>query len=82
MSKSLVVVVLALLVLTSAMGLKALATQPGVMANTSAPMPPTPWLLANTSAPMPPTPWANTSAPMPPTPWANTSAPMPPTPWR
>ncbi len=70
MSKWLVVVVLALLVLTSAMGLKALAThQPSVMANTSAPMPPTPWLQANTSAPMPPTPWANTSAPMPPTPW-------------
>ena len=79
MSKSLVVVVLALLVLTSAMGLKALVTQPGVIANTTAPMPPTPW--ANTTAPMPPTPWANTTAPMPPTPWANTTAPMPPTPW-
>lgn len=54
MSRWLVVVVLALLVLTSAMGLKVLVTH-SRMANTSAPMPITPW--ANTSAPMPITPW-------------------------
>jgi len=64
MNRWLMVVVLVLLVLTSAMGLNALA-------NTGAPMPPTPWSVANTGAPMPPTPWlaANTGAPMPPTPW-------------
>lgn len=54
MSRWLVVAVLALLVITSAMGLKALVTH-SRMANTSAPMPITPW--ANTSAPMPITPW-------------------------
>jgi len=70
MNRWLMVVVLVLLVLTSAVGLNALATHV-TLANTSAPMPPTPWLVANTSAPMPPTPWL----------WANTSAPMPPTPW-
>jgi hypothetical protein len=70
MNRWLMVVVLVLLVLTSAVGLNALATR-STLANTSAPMPPTPWLVANTSAPMPPTPWL----------WANTSAPMPPTPW-
>ena len=80
MSKWLVVVVLALLVLTSAMGLKALSTP--ALANTTAPVPPTPWMLANTTAPVPPTPWMNTTAPVPPTPWANTTAPVPPTPWR
>jgi hypothetical protein len=80
MSKLLVVVVLALLVLTSAMGLKALSGP--TLANTTAPVPPTPWMLANTTAPVPPTPWMNTTAPVPPTPWANTTAPVPPTPWR
>lgn len=54
MSRWLVVVVLALLFLTSAMGLKTLVTH-SRLANTSAPMPITPW--ANTSAPMPITPW-------------------------
>ena len=69
MNRWMVVALLVLLVLTSAMGLKALTTQ--TLANTTAPMPPTPWLVANTTAPMPPTPWlvANTTAPMPPTPW-------------
>jgi hypothetical protein len=68
MNRWLMVVVLVLLVLTSAVGLNALATRT-TLANTSGPMPPTPWLLANTSGPMPPTPWSNTSGPMPPTPW-------------
>ncbi|HXN98096.1 MAG TPA: hypothetical protein VN881_03425 [Candidatus Acidoferrales bacterium] len=62
------VVVLVLLVLASAVGLNALSTH-ATLANTGAPMPPTPWLYANTGAPMPPTPWMNTGAPMPPTPW-------------
>jgi hypothetical protein len=68
MNRWLMVVVLVLLVLTSAVGLNALAAH-STLANTGAPMPPTPWLVANTGAPMPPTPWANTGAPMPPTPW-------------
>jgi len=66
MSKSLVVVVLAMFVLVSAMGLKAVTTQSFV---------------ASTSAPVPPAPWASTSAPVPPAPWASTSAPVPPAPW-
>ena len=68
MNRWLMVVVLVLLVLTSAMGLSALTTQ-GTLANTGSPMPPTPWLAANTGSPMPPTPWTNTGSPMPPTPW-------------
>jgi len=75
MSKWSLVAVLVLLVLTSAMGLQALA-------NTSGPMPPSSWLSANTSGPMPPSSWvvANTSGPMPSS-WANTSGPMPPSSW-
>jgi hypothetical protein len=62
MNRWMLVVVLVLLVLTSAMGLQALA-------NSTGPMPPTPWLAANSTGPMPPTPWANSTGPMPPTPW-------------
>jgi hypothetical protein len=76
MSKWLVVVVLALLVLTSAMSVKALT-----LSNTGAPVPPSPWLAANTGAPVPPSPWMNTGAPVPPSPWSNTGAPVPPSPW-
>lgn len=77
MSKWLVVTVLALVVLTSAMGLKTVVSAH----NTPGPMPPTPWFAMNTPGPMPPTPWVvNTPGPMPPTPW-NTPGPMPPTPW-
>jgi hypothetical protein len=70
MSRWLVVAVLVLLVLTSALGLKAVVTH-AQLANTGAPMPITPWLATNTGAPMPITPWmvANTGAPMPITPW-------------
>ncbi len=70
------VVFMAMLVLCGAMSAKSI-----VIANTGAPVPPTPW--ANTGAPVPPTPWLalNTGAPVPPTPWTNTGAPVPPTPW-
>jgi hypothetical protein len=82
MSRISTVVLLAMLVLAGAMGLKTVATSHGsgsvMMANGSAPVPPTPW--RNGSAPVPPTPWKNGSAPVPPTPW-NGSAPVPPTPW-
>lgn len=71
MNKWLVVVVLALLVLTSAMGLKALTTH-STVANTTNPVPPSPWLSANTTNPVPPSPWTS----------ANTTNPVPPSPWR
>ncbi len=51
MSKWLVVTVLALVVLTSAMGLKTVVSAH----NTPGPMPPTPWFAMNTPGPMPPT---------------------------
>jgi len=76
-----VVVVLALLVLTSAVGLQAICTH-SLRASTSAPVPPDRWT-ASTSAPVPPDRWfASTSAPVPPDRWfASTSAPVPPDRW-
>jgi len=75
-------IVLAMLLLTGAMGLKTVLTTHGdssvLMANGTAPVPPTPW--KNGTAPVPPTPWKNGTAPVPPTPW-NGTAPVPPTPW-
>lgn len=68
MSKWLAVAVLALLVLTSAMGLKAVTTH-ALAANTGAPPPPAGWLVANTGAPPPPAGWLNTGAPPPPAGW-------------
>jgi hypothetical protein len=71
MSRKLTVVFLAMLVLVGAMSLKTVVITHGdgsvIMANGSAPQPPTPW--KNGSAPQPPTPWKNGSAPQPPTPW-------------
>jgi hypothetical protein len=71
MSRKLAVVFLAMLVLVGAMSLKTVVVTHGdgsvIMANGSAPLPPTPW--KNGSAPLPPTPWKNGSAPLPPTPW-------------
>jgi hypothetical protein len=59
MSRKLTVVLLAMLVLVGAMGLKTVVVTHGdgsvIMANGSAPLPPTPW--KNGSAPLPPTPW-------------------------
>ena len=58
MNKWLTVVVLVLLVLASAMGLRNLATGktgPVVLANGSGPIPPSPWM--NGSGPIPPSPW-------------------------
>jgi len=72
MNKWLMVVVLVLLVLASAIGLRNLAANGNPeVANTPGPVPPTPWILANTPGPVPPTPWivANTPGPVPPTPW-------------
>jgi len=71
MNKWLVVIVLALLVLTSAMGLKALTTHSTSLANNGSPVPPSPWLSANNGSPVPPSPWlpANNGSPVPPSPW-------------
>ena len=71
MSRTLTAVLLAMLVLAGAMGFKTLVTTHG---DSSV-------MMANGSAPVPPTPWRNGSAPVPPTPWKNGSAPVPPTPW-
>ncbi|MGA2811842.1 MAG: hypothetical protein ABSG16_10620 [Candidatus Acidiferrum sp.] len=71
MSRKLAVVCLAMLVLVGAMGLKTAVAAHGdgsvIMANGTAPLPPTPW--KNGTAPLPPTPWKNGTAPLPPTPW-------------
>jgi hypothetical protein len=59
MSRKLTVVLLAMLVLVGAMGLKTVVVTHGdgstIMANGSAPLPPNPW--KNGSAPLPPNPW-------------------------
>ena len=72
MSKQLVVIVLALVVLVGAMGLKTAVAGPDSSAV----------IMANGGAPTPPTPWKNGGAPTPPTPWRNGGAPTPPTPWK
>ncbi len=72
MSRISTAVLLAMLVLAGAMGLKTVVTTHG---DSSV-------MMANGSAPVPPTPWRNGSAPVPPTPWKNGSAPVPPTPWK
>jgi len=56
MNKWLMMVVLVLLVLASAVGLRNL-TANQMVASTSAPMPVTPYMVASTSAPMPVTPY-------------------------
>ena len=71
MSKKLAVVLLVMLVLVGAMGLKAMVTAHGYSSV----------IMANGSAPAPPTPYRNGSAPAPPTPYRNGSAPAPPTPY-
>ncbi len=70
MNKWLTVVVLVLLVLASAMGLRNLVAKdaPVVVANGGAPVPPAPWM--NGGAPVPPAPWMNGGAPVPPAPWS------------
>ena len=77
------VVALAMLVLVGAMGLKSAVTSHDsgavIMANGSAPTPPTPW--KNGSAPTPPSPFRNGGAPTPPSPFRNGGAPTPPSPF-
>ena len=71
MQKWLTVVLLAMLVLAGAMGLRNVVTAragPVTMASGSAPVPPTPWMTGGAS--ISPAPWTSGSAPVPPTPWA------------
>jgi hypothetical protein len=72
MSRKLAVISLAMLVLVGAMSLKTV-----VAAHSDGSV-----VMANGTAPLPPTPWKNGTAPLPPTPWKNGTAPLPPTPWR
>jgi hypothetical protein len=81
MSRKLTALLLAMLVLAGAMGLKAVVASrtDGVvmMANGSAPVPP-PSFMRNGSAPVPPPAYRNGSAPVPPPAFRNGSAPVPP----
>jgi hypothetical protein len=73
MSKRLAVIAASMLILVGAMSLKSAITSKDSGAV----------IMANGSAPTPPTPWKNGSAPTPPSPWRkNGSAPTPPSPWR
>ena len=74
------VVLLVLLVLAGAMGLRNLLAQEGVLtANGGGPIPPSPWM--NGGGPIPPSPWSNGGGPIPPSPWSNGGGPIPPSPW-
>ncbi len=70
MKKWLAVVVLVLLVLAGAMGLRNLVAKiaPVVVANGGGPAPPVPW--TNGGGPAPPVPWMNGGGPAPPVPWS------------
>jgi hypothetical protein len=73
MSKRLAVIAASMSILVGAMALKSAVTSKDsgavIMANGSAPTPPSPWRNKNGSAPTPPSPWKNGSAPTPPSPW-------------
>ncbi len=71
MQRWLTVVLLAMLVLAGAMGLRNLVTAragPVTVASGGAPLPPTPWMTGGAS--ISPAPWMSGGAPLPPTPWA------------
>jgi len=72
MSRKLTILLLAMLVLVGAMGLKTV-----VMAHSDGAV-----MMANGGAPVPPVPWKNGGAPVPPVPWKNGGAPVPPVPWK
>jgi hypothetical protein len=72
MSRRLVVVLLAMLVLVGAMSLKTV-----VVTHSDGSV-----IMANGGAPCPPVPWKNGGAPAPPVPWKNGGAPAPPVPWK
>jgi hypothetical protein len=71
MSRKLIVVLLAMLVLAGAMSLKTVVVAHGdgsvIMAHGGAPLPPAPW--KHGGAPLPPAPWKHGGAPLPPAPW-------------
>jgi hypothetical protein len=68
MHRWLTVVILVLLVLTAAVGIRNMVAN-STVAGGAAPVPPTPWMMAGGAAPVPPTPWMGGAAPVPPTPW-------------
>jgi len=71
MSKWLSVVVLVMLILVGAMGLRGI-----VMSRSQAPV-----LLAVAGGPVPPSPWHVAGGPVPPSPWRVAGGPVPPSPW-
>ena len=72
MSRLLAVVLLVMLILVGAMGLKTIVT-----AHSDGSV-----IMANGSLPVPDTPWKNGSLPVPDTPWKNGTLPVPDTPWK
>src|SRR5579864_7458906 len=72
MSRKLTALLLAMLVLTGAMGLKTIVAGHSDGS----------FMMANGSAPPPPVPYRNGSAPPPPVPYRNGSAPPPPVPYK
>jgi hypothetical protein len=72
MSRKLTALLLAMLILAGAMGLKTV-----VAAHSDGSV-----MMANGSAPFPPVPYKNGSAPFPPVPYRNGSAPFPPVPYK
>jgi len=72
MSRWLSVVVLVMLVLAAAMGLRGIVTShsqvPVMEAAAGGPVPPSPWRAAG--GPVPPSPWRAAGGPVPPSPWA------------
>lgn len=72
MSRKLTVILLVMLILTGAMGLKTIVTShaDGTV------------MTANAAGPAPPVPWKNAAGPAPPVPWKNAAGPAPPVPWK
>jgi hypothetical protein len=85
MNRWLTVVLVVMLVLVGAMGLRnamvaKASDAPIIVANGQGPVPPSPWM--NGQGPVPPSPWMNGQGPVPPSPWKNGQGPVPPSPWK
>ena len=72
MSRRVMVLFLAMLVLVGAMSLKTVVVTHGDGSV----------ILAHGGAPVPPVPWKHGGAPVPPVPWKHGGAPVPPVPWK
>lgn len=73
MNRFLAIVVVVMLVLVGAMGLRTAA----VAHSGNSPV-----MMANGGGPVPPQPWKNGGGPVPPQPWKNGGGPVPPQPWK